>query len=126
MTEANFTKQVDRDRDLTVVTVTGQVSMADLLSELRAFYGGPFTSKVLCDFSGSKVPDLTIERLRAFVTEARVLARQRLSGKTALVGQGAGYGMARMYEALSTMTGHPIPIAVFRTTAEALTWLLQE
>jgi len=126
MSEAKFTKQVDEGRDLTVVTVTGQVCMADLFRELRAFYDGPFTSKVLCDFSGAKASDVTVDSLRRFVTEAKVLAQRRLSGRTALVGQGAAYGMARMYEALSTITAHPIPLAVFRTTAEALSWLLQE
>jgi hypothetical protein len=126
MTEAKITKQVHEDRDLTVVTVTGRVAMADLLIELRAFYDGPITSKVLCDFSGATMSDLTTDRLRAFVTEAKALAHRRLSGRTALVGQGAGYGMARMYEALSATTGHPIPIAAFRETAEARAWLLSE
>jgi hypothetical protein len=126
MTQTQFTKQVDKDRDLTVVTVAGQVFVADLLREMRAFYDGPCTSKVLCDFSGAKVSDLTVDVLRRFVAEAKDLARLRPSGRTALVGQGAGYGMARMYEALSSITGHPIPIAAFKTTTEALSWLLQE
>jgi len=121
---SEITKTVYEDRNLTILTVTGDVTPEQILDALGEFYGSGFTERLLWDFSGATAADFPSKGLEEILAFARNHAHLRTSGKTAIVVSGVlGFGMGRMYSILSEVKGHPIPHRVFRDMNEAITWL---
>lgn len=124
---AAFETQTRREDDLTVLTVRGQVTAAEILEGLEAFYAGTPTLNLLWDLQGADLSPLTSEDLQLIMNRAKQHAPRRAGGRTALViGSDFAFGMSRMYEILSDVHGHPVAHATFRTLEEGLAWLRGE
>ncbi len=121
---AQIQTTTDKDRDTTLLVVTGTVTSEDVIRGLRDFYATTCTSKALWDFSGSNLQDARLEQLAAVLAAAKAYAHLRRGGKTALVvPSDLGFGLARMYESMAELKNHPVEHGVFRSRAEALAWL---
>ena len=121
---AQIQTSIERERDLTILTLTGPVAAADVVGALRDFYAGPCTAKALWDFTGSDLHAAKMTDLAAVLTAAKTLAPRRAGGKTALVvPSDLGFGMARMYESMAELKNHPVGHGVFRNREDALHWL---
>jgi hypothetical protein len=115
---------IDPDRDLTIHTVTGEISAGEIRCRIRSYYDGEVTSLLLWDFSAAEIGNITASDVRDLVELTNVLTSRRRDGKTALVFSSASaYGMGRMYD-LSKEIGDPaIRHASFRDLKAALEWL---
>jgi hypothetical protein len=96
---------------------TGHISASDVL-EFRDVAKAFVATDSLVDLTNVTSSDITPDSLRAFATEP--LDRGRIA---IIAPKPATFGMARMYESLSTLKAVPTRIGVFRTKEEAMNWL---
>lgn len=119
-----ITSTVDRENDLTVITVEGDVTGKELADSVREFYAGNPTDRLVWDFSGASFEKITIRDLQMVSRTAGQYAVSRKRGKTALVfAADVGYGLGRMYEAFREAEDSPVGYRSFRSMDEALSWL---
>jgi hypothetical protein len=120
----HITKKIDSENGLTVFTVTGAVSAAEIIEAIRDFYEGTVTSNVIWDFSGSDLFKITAADVKHIANLSANYADRRPSGKTAIVGSDAlTYGLLRMYEMIKEFDDLPFFTETFRNADEALKWL---
>ena len=121
---AQIQTSIERERDLTILTLTGPVAAADLVGALRDFYAGPCTARALWEFTGCALHNAKMVDLGAVLAAAKKLAPRRAGGKTALVmPSDLGFGLARMYDSMAELKNHPVGHGVFRNREDALHWL---
>ena len=121
---AQIQSTTDKDRDTTLLVVTGTVTSEDVIRGLRDFYATTCTANALWDFSGSNLQDARLEQLAAVLAAAKAYGHLRQGGKTALVvPSDLGFGLARMYESMAELKNHPVEHGVFRSRTDALAWL---
>jgi hypothetical protein len=114
----------DPARSLTVLTVSGALTADEVIRALVGFFEGDVTRDLVWDFTGADLSALNRVGMERIIAVAKDGARLRPDGRTALVvGQNLSFGLARMYELLSEVKGHPIHHRVFRDKGEALAWL---
>ena len=119
-----ITLDIDRDRDLTVRAIVGDVSVQQLLDALAEYFAGQPTLNVLLDFSEAELRMLKAREVRLLAQVTRQYAECRAGGKTALVFSSAiGYGLGRMFEQLRHATGAPVAYKTFREREKAMEWL---
>lgn len=123
---AELKKFSDREADVTVFQIKGELSGEDLLALTEQFYAEQPTTLLLLDVRLASVSRVTVEDCLDNIKLALSHRPQRLHGKTAvLVGDTMQYGMARMYEMLSASRDQ-IEIAVFNSLVDACIWLSSE
>ncbi len=121
---ARIEKKIEKNKDLTILVVTGKVSSDEITDALRDFYKSGFTLKLLLDFSNSEFSDLPSDQLPLIISVAKSYAHLREGGKTAIVmSSGVGFGIGRMYETLSEIEQHPITHNICKSIDEAMDWL---
>lgn len=119
------TFEIHSDRKLIILTLTGSVSNADLLSARQAVEAHPeFNAayRMVVDASAADVSGL---QGAALAERARrpppVVARTALVTPSDL-----GFGLARMYSTLTQIHQHPGRVGAFRTLAEAVAWVEED
>lgn len=117
--------QVDRERDLTTYTVSGDFTAEQIGQAIRDFYDGQPTTRVLWDFTAA-----TFGNISAFVPQQMAGASQqhigsdRQGGMTALVfASDVGFGLGRMFETFRSLQGSDVTYGTFRSREKALQWL---
>lgn len=116
--------RVDRKRDLTVQTVSGNVSGDDLILAIREFFAGDKTSHTLWDFRDADLSSLSGETVRRVAAEAFRLTNQIPSGKTAIVAHSdLVFGLGRMFEAFQEISRSSRSHQTFRSMGAALEWI---
>lgn len=121
---AEIVTTIDRERDLTVQTVKGEVTVKEVLNALAAYYASEPTKYILWDFSEAAVERLTASDVRTIAQATPQYAARRAGGKTALVFSAAfAYGLGRMFEQTLDVSGAPVDHMSFRDRASALEWL---
>ena len=117
-------KKYKPSSDLTIFTVIGPVTPAELAEAINEFYEGVTSKDVLWDLSRgdfSLISNTVIQDL-VKIPKAQYLARK--GGKSALVAEkDLAYGIARVYKARTAMDPLPFETKVFRTMEEAHQWL---
>jgi len=121
---AQIQKKIIKDKNLTVIEVSGRLTVNEVISFFKEFYESEFTLNLLWDLSKSDLSGLTGDHLRKIISSAKKYAHLREGGKTALyTAVPLGFGIARMYEILAEANQVPIPNRVFRSIDEAMAWL---
>ncbi len=121
---AQIKKKIVKEKDLTIIEVTGKITSNEIIEAIIDFYKSDFTLKLLWDLSKSDMSGITGDHLREILSVAKSYAHLREGGKTALFTTlPLGYGIARMYEILSDVNQHPIQNSVFRSLDKAMAWL---
>jgi hypothetical protein len=124
--DATIDATVDRDREMTTVTVTGEVTGSDIRSHVVAFLTGTPTSRVLWDIRSGSLVKLSSDDMRGILEAGAPHADSRRGGRTAILcGQVLDYGQSRMFEILAEMYHLPFEIHVFRDERAAMTWLFE-
>jgi hypothetical protein len=119
-----ITLKIDRERDITVRAIIGDVSVQQLVEALAEYFAGEPTLNVLLDFSEAELRMLSAGDVRMLAQVTRQYADSRAGGKTALVFSSAiGYGLGRMFEQLRHATGAPVAYKTFREKGKAMEWL---
>jgi len=118
-----ITPHIDQPNDLTIFKATGVLRFEEVMSVVRAFYGGDPTKNVLWDLIDITEIQLTSEEVEKIATFSPRYEGNRPSGKTAFVAQeDILFGLSRMFGTLSDIHGAPHYISVFRSIEEALQW----
>lgn len=115
--------RIDADR-LTMIKASGKFEAQEMFDWLNNYYAGKVTKFILWDFAQADLSALKTEELRAFAAEARLRARSRKGGKTALVfSRDSNFGLGRLFEALAEMEAVPFEVRSFRSMKKARSWL---
>ena len=109
---------------VSLITVRGPTTDADLIAALEAFYARGPTLHLMWDLSSADLSEVDTDGLRRVLATARSLAAGRPGGRTAIIApEDLQYGLSRLYETLADLAGHAIGHKVVRTAAEAHEWL---
>lgn len=121
---ADIATTIDRDRDLTVRTVKGEVTAQELMDALAEYYAGEPTRNILWDFTEAMLERLTVSEVRGLAQATRLHATRRAGGKTALVFSSASaFGLGRVFDQSQSASDTPVDHMSFRDRAAALAWL---
>ncbi|MBN2369343.1 MAG: hypothetical protein JXO72_02530 [Vicinamibacteria bacterium] len=118
---------VDRGKGITVHTCTGKLTAQDILDEIKSFYEGDPTPCDIWDFEQADASGVTAADVECISRIAQSYLPLSWIGRTALVSTGSlTYGLSRMYEAYAEIASTGVEVRVFKTSAEAESWLAQE
>jgi hypothetical protein len=116
---------VHQEWDMTEKIVVGELTVADVITEMDRFYGGPITRRVMWNLEAATFNTLNPADVEYISQTAspRIIARK--NGKSAVVATSdLGYGFSRMYQAYREISMVPVPYRSFRVRQEAIDWLL--
>jgi len=112
------------DESLTILTVSGILTIEEVIHAFENFIKHDVTPYLLWDFTDADLSQITQKGMEQIIAYAKSKAHLRKNGRTALVvRQDLSFGVSRMYEILSEISEHPIAHYVFRDMDKALTWL---
>jgi hypothetical protein len=113
---------------LLIVTVTGDLTVNDMISVVLKHYHSTEAKDIIWDLSDGSLRTISQD---GFVTIANtvkiaVASGSRQGGKTAFVGTvEREHALSRLYTVIADVTGVPIKYNVFRTIEEARGWIDQ-
>jgi len=112
------------DEDLTVFTASGELTFAEQMGVLRAFYEDHPTRKVIWDFSRITGRRISREQLLEILSYTREQSGRRDGGRTALVAASElDFGLARMVAILAEGQQLPWQLQAFKDLATARAWI---
>ena len=121
---AKIDKEITGDKKITVLRVTGEIAVDQIIDELTRFYAEEYTTNLIWDFSGAEGKVLSSNDMHKIIDHAKGFAHLRNNGKTAIViSSSLGYGLGRMYDTLAQVADHPIKHHVFKSYDEAVEWI---
>ena len=123
-----ITSRVDRTRNLTTFSLTGEMTIDEILGALKSFWeGSELTLNTLWDTRNAVVTNLgssEIENIVAFIGQNRNRIKKRKNGKAAIVAStDLQYGLSRIFGTLYERENIPIKLHPFRTMEKAIQWL---
>jgi hypothetical protein len=123
-----ITSKVDKTRNLTIFTLTGELGIDEILGALKSFWEArELTLNTLWDARNAIVTNLKsseIENIAEFVGQNRNRFEERKNGKAAIVAPtDLQYGLSRILGTLYERENVPIKLQPFRTMGEAIQWL---
>ncbi len=117
-------KLLDPENNLTIYTVTGEVTVQDIIQKVKAFYAGEPTKLVLWDLKEADLSKIPSEDIIQIIYVIKKLSTSRKGEKTAMVFSSKfGYGLGRMFTAFSEMEATGIEYGSFHSVEEAKQWL---
>ena len=128
MEQANIEIEIDKELDMTVFTVAGEIPFTRVLGAVKEYYKGKLTKYTLWDFSGADLAKyFTGAEARELGSLVSVYGKNRPGGFDLIIVTGLlPFGLARMYAAYADMSRHD-PLAlkamVFRSKGAALDWV---
>ncbi|MBW2237975.1 MAG: hypothetical protein JRF39_02810 [Deltaproteobacteria bacterium] len=122
---ASIKTSYDYKNDLTTHKVEGVFTAKEAKEKIEVYYlGNSITKNTLWDFTKADVSKITTDEYQEIVNVAKKYAHLRKGGRSALVlSKDVGYGIGRMYGALSEIENIPYEIRSFRDIKDAREWL---
>ncbi|MEP0821433.1 MAG: hypothetical protein HRF44_01160 [Ignavibacterium sp.] len=121
---------IDKERNITVHTATGNLTYEELVQTLESFYRNTDAPEnVLWDGRQASLVNLTAGQLQQLATYTKKIQREGLAvkgGRRALLAPASvDYGLARMIGSFKDLLAEDIKFEVrtFRTYQEAIDWL---
>ena len=122
---ASIETSIDLTRQLTIHTVTGEITFAEIVEAVVKYYQGSITQLLLWDFSHASLGQTTSEQIHQLVYLTKPFTSRRKGGKTAfLFATDIDFGIGRMYEIQVNGFDEYVTHRVFRDKDPALKWLL--
>ena len=113
------------EKELTIFTVSGQLTAEEVIAILEEFYCSGCTPHILWDLSKADLSQIKDQQIEKILVVAKKYAHMRQGGKTAIVtSRPVDFGVARMYESLSNLEEHTFAQSVFKELDQALHWLI--
>ena len=117
----------DPDRELTILVVSGPVTLDEMITVLEDFYAKGSTRLTLWDLSPSDLSNVTPDDILRFIQRAAELGVERKDGRTAVfTTDDLQYGLGRMAETYAAFEDLSYSLSLFRSREEALAWLFSE
>ncbi|MCJ7538520.1 MAG: hypothetical protein MUO88_02535 [Desulfobacterales bacterium] len=126
-----ITSKVDKRRNLTTYALTGELTLDDIQSTLKAFWEAhELTLNTLWDARNAKLTNLEssdMERITALIGQYTHRFEERKGGKSAVVASSdLQYGLSRILGTLYEVEDFPTQLKIFRIKDEAVEWLDQD
>ena len=126
-----ITSKVDKRRNLTTYALTGELTLDDIQSTLKAFWEAhELTLNTLWDARSAKLTNLEssdMESITAFIGLYTHRFEERKGGKSAVVASSdLQYGLSRILGTLYEIEDFPTQLKIFRIKDEAVEWLDQD
>ena len=126
-----ITSKVDKRRSLTTYALTGELTLDDIQSTLKAFWEArELTLNTLWDARSAELTNLEssdMERITALIGQYTHRFEERKGGKSAVVASSdLQYGLSRTVGTLYEIEDFPTQLKVFRNMDEAIQWLDQD
>ena len=116
--------RIDRDRDLTINTVEGILTVKDISAAVKAYLTGEVTSKVLWDFCRADGAGILLEDMMQLQERVCRMAPAAPKRQVAIVvARDLGFGLSRMAESLGDIAGVAADYCITRSIEDALAWL---
>ncbi|MEW6510113.1 MAG: hypothetical protein AB1428_04065 [Bacteroidota bacterium] len=120
-----ITAVIDPTNSLTIQTVKGQTSAAQIADAIAKYYEGESTLHILWDFSEADLSEISPQDVANLVALTKRFSSRRPGGKTALLfSSDFGFGMGRMYDIQHDVSGGEVMHMSFRGKDAAMSWLL--
>ena len=115
---------IDDSKNLTIFTLTGVVTLDDILKQVEKYYSGKTTLYAIWDISEADVSNISNEDIANIAEFGLKFAGARRGGKSAFIAsEDFGYGISRVFGAVSELKNMPIEISSFRNINDAKKWL---
>ena len=126
-----ITSQVDKTKNLTVYTLTGELTLDDIQSTIKSFWEAhELTLNALWDARRAKLTNLEssdMESITAFIGQYTHRFEERKGGKSAVVASSdLQYGLSGILGTLYEIKDFPTKLQTFRQMDEAMEWLDQD
>lgn len=119
---AEIKTSIDYQLDLTVHTVSGDLTSQELLDKLDTYYQGRPTQLILWDFMNGTWSGITFDQLQELMRKAKKYSRK--GGKTAFVfSKDIDFGIGRMVETYGELEKYDYEFSSFRDMKDAEKWL---
>jgi hypothetical protein len=119
---AEIETSIDYQLNLTVHTVSGNLSSQELLDKLETYYQGRPTQLILWDFMDATWSGITNDELQELMRKAKKYSRK--GGKTAFVfSTDIDFGIGRMVETYGELEKYDYEFSNFRDMKDAEKWL---
>lgn len=119
---ADFRTEIDKQKDLTTITVTGLLTIDDITGAIIDYYNNP-TRLVLWDSNKSQLNDLSAVDLEKATKMIAQLKTDNSKGKTAFVLGNDNFGLGVLFEGLTKIENLPREYRSFTSREEAERWL---
>ena len=115
---------LDKQKDITVHTVTGEITAEELILKIEEYYSGESTKSILWDFTEASLEKITPGQVREIAEFTKERSEIRRGGKTALVfGSDLGFGLGRMFDTFQEIGDSKVEHMAFRDKQKAMEWL---
>ena len=126
-----ITSKVEKTKNLTIYTLTGELTLDEILNALKSFWEAhTLTLNLLWDAQGAKVNQLKSEevaKIIEFIGQYKHRFEERKGGKAAIVASSnLQYGLSRIMGTFYEIEGFPTQLKIFRIMDEAIKWLDQD
>jgi len=120
----HITSSLEAGKDLTVVTVVGDVDAGQVLSQIITFLTGEPTRLVLWDIRAGSLAGISREDLQMIVKRGAPYSDRRRGGRTAVIcSKEVDIGLSRMFAIFASLEHIPFEMNVFRDIGKAREWL---
>jgi hypothetical protein len=126
-----ITSKVDKTKNLTIYTLTGELTLDDIQNAIKSFWEAhELTLKGLWDARSAKLTKLKssdMESITACIGQFTHRFEERKGGKSAVVASSdLQYGLSRVVGTLYDIEDFPTQLKIFRTMDGAMEWLDQD
>jgi hypothetical protein len=126
-----ITSKVEKTKNLTIYTLTGELTLDEILNALKSFWEAhTLTLNLLWDARSAELSQLKSEELTnitGFISQYMHRFEERKGGKAAIVASSnLQYGLSRILGTFYEIEGFPTQLKIFRIMDEAMEWLDQD
>jgi hypothetical protein len=126
-----ITSKVEKTKNLTIYTLTGELTLDEILGALKSFLEAhTLTLNLLWDARSAKLSQIKSSELidiTGLAGQYKHRYEERKGGKSAIVASSnLQYGLSRILGTFYEMEGFPTQLKIFRIMDEALEWLDQD
>ena len=118
---SHISSQLDEARDLIIHTVTGAVSIEEVLSTMETYYTQQVTKYVLWDLSAADMKLIHSEDLYKIIELAKMYGQLRPAGRGS---RDVTFAIGRQLALLGEAYEQAFEISSFRNYDEAMEWLV--
>jgi len=118
-----FTFQIDRSKDLTIFTATGDVTFKEMISIFDSYYEAGSTHYEIYDFSRGTGETVTFKQIGQMIEKGASRPSHKNWQTAIVVSNDIGFKMARIFQGMTEIGKTPQKAKVFRSLDDAYEWL---
>ena len=118
--------QNDKSNDLTIIEVSGDVTLKEIIATVQRYYANNPTHALIWDFSKTDSIQLDLGGLEHIVDIIKAFIASRPHGRTAFVkSKQVNAGLASLFKGFAGVSGLPYEYRICSSREDALDWINQ-